>query len=157
MVMRFTEAGRLVSAMHSLGSGAPEAYVIPSPFFDLAVGASGTLWVVNPGKHYLEAYDQSGAFVRKWGETSFETPGFSGCCNPIHIAIQTDGTFVTAEKGIVRVKLYDAKGVFRSVVAPASDFAVNASIADMAARDDGAVIILESTTRRLMFFYPLKK
>ncbi|MHC4524382.1 MAG: hypothetical protein ACYSU8_02430, partial [Planctomycetota bacterium] len=43
--------------------------------------------------------------------------GFSGCCNPVALAILPDGGFVTAEKGLVRVKVYDADGEFVGVVA----------------------------------------
>jgi hypothetical protein len=35
-----------------------------------------------------------------------EPDGFCGCCNPAHIAFRSDGTMVTVEKGLVRVKLY---------------------------------------------------
>ena len=43
--------------------------------------------------------------------------GFCGCCNPVNIALLSDGSFVTCEKGLVRVKVYDSDGAFVGVVA----------------------------------------
>lgn len=43
--------------------------------------------------------------------------GFCGCCNPVNFAILADGSFVTCEKGIARVKIYAPDGSFVGVVA----------------------------------------
>jgi len=50
--------------------------------------------------------------------------GFSGCCNPVNFAILqgpssvgTGDSFVTCEKSLTRVKIYDAEGSFIGVVA----------------------------------------
>ena len=43
--------------------------------------------------------------------------GFCGCCNPMNFAIMADGSFVTVEKGLTRVKVYDPQGKFVGVVA----------------------------------------
>jgi hypothetical protein len=43
--------------------------------------------------------------------------GFSGCCNPVSLAVLPDGGFVTCEKGLIRVKVYNAEGEFVGVVA----------------------------------------
>jgi len=92
-------------------------FVIPSPYFDLAVGPDGLLRVVNPGKHRIEAYTFAGDLEFWWGEPSVKVNGFSGCCNPVNFAILGDGSFVTCEKGLVRVKTYDADGKFVGAVA----------------------------------------
>ncbi|MHC4950479.1 MAG: hypothetical protein ACYTEU_05760, partial [Planctomycetota bacterium] len=52
-----------------------------------------------------------------WGRSGVDIEGFSGCCNPVALAILPGGGFVTAEKGLVRVKVYDADGEFVGVVA----------------------------------------
>ncbi|HUW17938.1 MAG TPA: NHL repeat-containing protein [Sedimentisphaerales bacterium] len=92
-------------------------FLIPSPYFDLAVGRDGLLRVVNPGLHRIEAYTFEGDLEFSWGRFSSHLDGFTGCCNPVNFAILGDGSFVTCEKGLVRVKIYDADGAFVGVVA----------------------------------------
>jgi outer membrane protein assembly factor BamB len=92
-------------------------FVIPSPYFDLAVASDGLLRVVNPGRHRIEAYTVDGDLEFSWGEFSSDLKGFCGCCNPVNFAILEDGSFVTCEKGIIRVKIYDPAGNFVGVVA----------------------------------------
>ena len=91
--------------------------VVPSPYFDIAMAADGLLRVVNPGRHLIEAYTADGDREWVWGKASVSVEGFSGCCNPINFAILPDGGFVTCEKGLVRIKVYDADGNFTGVVA----------------------------------------
>ena len=91
--------------------------VVPSPYFDIATASDGLLRVVNPGRHLIEAYTVDGDREWVWGKASVSIEGFSGCCNPINFAILPDGGFVTCEKGLVRVKVYDADGNFTGVVA----------------------------------------
>jgi hypothetical protein len=92
-------------------------FIIPSPYFDLAVSADDLLRVVSPGRRRIEAYTFGGDFEFAWGTTSTNIKGFCGCCNPVNFAIGPDGEYVTCEKGIVRVKVYDYQGVFQGVVA----------------------------------------
>jgi hypothetical protein len=92
-------------------------FVIPSPYFDLAVGGDGLLRVVNPGRHRVEAYTYDGNLESWWGKFSSDVAGFTGCCNPVNFAILEDGSFVTCEKGLIRVKIYSPEGNFVGVVA----------------------------------------
>ncbi len=92
-------------------------FVVPSPYFDLAVAKDGLLRVANPGMHLIEAYTFDGDLELWWGETSNSIEGFCGCCNPVNFAILEDGSFVTCEKGLLRVKIYDPEGNFICVVA----------------------------------------
>jgi hypothetical protein len=92
-------------------------FVIPSPYFDVAVAPDGLLRVVNPGRLRIEAYTFDGDLEFWWGEFSSGIEGFTGCCNPVNFAMLDDGSFVTCEKGLVRVKVYDPAGAFVGVVA----------------------------------------
>ena len=92
-------------------------FVIPSHNFDLAVAADGLLRVVSPGRHRIEAYTFDGDLEFFWGKASMAIEGFCGCCNPANFAIDKDGNFITSEKGLVRVKVYDDDGEFVGVVA----------------------------------------
>lgn len=110
------DIGRRDSAKNITG------FIVPSPYFDLAVATDGLLRVANPGPHKIETYTFDGDMEFSWGEASINIKGFSGCCNPVNFAILADGRFVTCEKGIPRVKIYSDKGIFESVVAGAESF-----------------------------------
>ncbi len=97
-------------------------FVIPSPYFDIAVPKDGLLRVVNPGRLRIEAYTLEGDIEFWWGEPSVAVEGFCGCCNPVNIAVLQDGSFVTCEKGLVRIKIYDSGGSFVGVVAGPEQF-----------------------------------
>lgn len=90
---------------------------IPSPYFDLALAPAGRLCVVNPGNHRLETYTVEGDLEAWWGEFGNTIDKFTGCCNPTSFAFLPDGRIVTCEKGLTRVKLYQADGSFAGVVA----------------------------------------
>jgi hypothetical protein len=92
-------------------------FVVPSPYLDVAIAPDGLLRVVNPGRLHMEAYTFDGDLEFWWGEFSSGIEGFTGCCNPVNFAILGDGSFVTCEKGLVRVKVYDPEGAFVGVVA----------------------------------------
>jgi len=92
-------------------------YVIPSPYFDLAIDNTGFLWVVNPGRQSLENYNADGSLRTSWGVPGMKIEGFSGCCNPAHMAIMDDNSFVTSEKGMPRIKLYGQHGELKGIVA----------------------------------------
>lgn len=118
VVIRYDRGGNIVNR---IGKKDPErnvpGFVIPSAYFDLALSGDGLLRVVNPGKNRVDAYTFEGEFEFSWGRHSVEVDGFCGCCNPVNIAVLPGGGFVTCEKGLVRVKIYDSDGEFQSVVA----------------------------------------
>jgi hypothetical protein len=118
IVLRYDTTGKLINR---IGRKDPQrdipGFVIPSPYFDLAVASDSLLRVVNPGLHRIEAYTADGDLEFWWGKFSSALEGFCGCCNPVNFAILDDGSFVTCEKGLVRVKIYDPKGIFVGVVA----------------------------------------
>jgi hypothetical protein len=91
-------------------------FIVPSPYFDVAVAPDGLLRVVNPGAHCIEAFTFDGHMELSWGKRGIGIEAFCGCCNPSNIAILADGRVVTAEKGIPRVKVYSESGEFESVV-----------------------------------------
>ena len=118
IVLRYDITGRLINR---IGAKDKErnipGFVIPSPYFDLAVSRDGLLRVVNPGLRRIEAYTFDGDLEFWWGKFSSAVEGFCGCCNPVNFAILEDESFVTCEKGLIRVKIYDPEGAFVCVVA----------------------------------------
>ncbi len=131
-------------------------FIIPSPYFDLAVNAFGELWVVNPGQHAFENYTYDGVLRGFWEKTAMTLDGFSGCCNPAHMAVLPDGSFVTAEKGMVRIKIHKASGEFLSVVAPPEAFEGETYAPDLAVSPAGDIYALDFE-RKMIRVFQLKK
>jgi len=118
IVLRYDTNGKLLKRIGDKNEDRNiPGFVIPSPYFDLAIADDGLLRVVNPGRHRIEAYTFDGDLEFWWGVYSSNIEGFCGCCNPVNFAILEDGSFVTAEKGLVRIKVYDVDGNFTGVVA----------------------------------------
>ena len=127
-------------------------FLIPSPYFDVSVDPDGFLWVVNPGRHSLENYTPEGDLRTSWGKFSMEMEGFCGCCNPTHIVILEDGSFVTSEKGIVRVKVHNWLGNFVSVVAGPDQFAEGTVGLDLAKDSAQRIYVLDPVKKMVRIF-----
>jgi len=118
VVVRYDTTGNLVNTIGRKDADRNiPGFVVPSAYFDLAMSGDGLLRVVSPGRLRVEAYTLDGDFEFSWGRPSVDIDGFCGCCNPVNIAVLPDGGFVTCEKGLVRVKVYDSEGRFEGVVA----------------------------------------
>lgn len=144
------EIGREDATTHAPG------LVVPSAHLDVVVGAAaagdGLVWINNPGRHELEAYDAQGVMVRQWGEGGAGIGRFSGCCNPTDFFMLADGRIVTTEKGTPRVKVFDAVGVLQSVIT--TDFAPEAAGIDVAGDSAGRVWVLDPVGHDLRIYAP---
>jgi sugar lactone lactonase YvrE len=141
--------------------------VIPSPYCDVALAPDGLLRVVNPGGHRIEAYTFEGDLELAWGKRALSIDGFSGCCNPAHVTVLSDGRIVTAEKGIPRVKVYSTMGDFECVVAGPDTLAPTPTITeetrapykpepvDLAADSQGRILVLDPAARLVRIFQPI--
>ncbi|MFO7615881.1 MAG: hypothetical protein R6V75_01365 [Bacteroidales bacterium] len=153
VVLLFREDGTLIRQI----SGKRESedlhgFIIPSPFFDLAYCPVGELWVVNPGLHAFENYSRDGNLRGHWAVTSMKIDGFSGCCNPAHMAILPDGHFATSEKGLVRIKVYKPSGELLGVVAPPASFKPGETAPDLAVTAAGEVLALDFDRKMIRIF-----
>jgi hypothetical protein len=172
LVLRCEPSGKLLA---TIGRKDPERNVpglnVPSPYLDVAMGPDGLLRVTNPGRHRIEAYTADGDFEFHWGEYSARPQGFCGCCNPVNFAIlggaksfgDFDG-FVTAEKGLTRVKIHDAEGRFVGVVAGPESFRRHDELAalkptgepfaalDVAVDGEGRILVLDPYVNQVRTF-----
>jgi len=167
VVLLWDTEGRLVE---TIGRPDPQrgiqGFIIPSPHFDVAVPADGVLRVTNPGARRIEAYTLEGNLLGHWGEASPRIDGFFGCCNPSSFAVLPDGRFVTAEKGIPRIKIYSPQGEFETVVATTQTLAPGLivgqeirddhtlGIFDVAADANGRVLVLDPNARQVRIYEP---
>ena len=132
-------------------------FVIPSPYFDVGISPEGDLWVANTGRHNLEKYGIDGSLLSSWGEASQALKGFAGCCNPSHFAFLRDGSFVTSEKGIERVKVYSPDGTLISLVAGPESFNEGTRGLDLAAGRNKSILVLDPSRNQIRVFLPKEK
>jgi len=95
--------------------------IIPSPYFDVALTGSGNLYLANTGHRRIEKWSDGGTYISQFGEPGTAPGSFCGCCNPAHFAV-IPGGFVTAEKGINRIKILDTEGRFVEFVSSKNSF-----------------------------------
>ncbi len=166
IVLHYDAAGTLVGHIGEKDTdrGIP-GFTVPSPHFDLAVSRDGMLRVADPGRNRIDTFTLDGDLEFSWGERSVGIKGFCGCCNPVSFALLPDGGFVTAEKGLVRVKVYNSDGAFMGVVAGPDQFAggrqmkvcetpeeCQGTALDVAAGADGRIYVLDPADNTVRIF-----
>jgi hypothetical protein len=129
-------------------------FIVPSGYFDLKINPEGELWVVNPGRHAFENYTYEGELRSFWENSSPYLEGFTGCCNPAHLAFLPDGSFVTSEKLIVRIKTHKPSGELLSVVASPEQFQENGIAPDIAVDTSGNIYALDFDRKIVRVFAP---
>lgn len=108
-------------------------FIIPSPFFDIALDNNNNLFVANTGHHRIETRSIDGVVKSSFGEPGLAPEYFCGCCAPAHFALIPQG-FVTAEKGINRIKILNMKGEFVEFVNSKNSFIKSVPL-DLASAD----------------------
>ncbi len=154
-IMRFSEEGERLNEFEGKTSEEVlHGFIVPSPYFDIDINEEGELWVVNPGIHSFENYTFEGNIRTYWKKTSMKTDGFSGCCNPAHYTFLPDGSYVTSEKGMVRIKIHKPSGEFSGVVAAPNKFKneVDGEAPDVAVDVSGNVYALDFDRKILRVF-----
>ena len=131
-VIRYDKTGKVLGVIGKRDTSRDiRGLLVPSPYFDVTTSPDGLVRVTNPGRHTVEGYTLDGDRKSAWGFFSAVKPGgFVGCCNPANFAVipaagDESGAFagfVTAEKGVAKVKVFDAKGKFAGLLAPADTY-----------------------------------
>jgi hypothetical protein len=156
-VWRFNKSGEILNRLNgSDPDTGQKGFVVPSPYFDVVIDSNEALWVVNPGMQKVQNYRDTGELVSSWGAPSVKIEGFCGCCNPSHIAVTPDGSFVTSEKGLSGIKVYDQAGRFKGVVAGPDSFDDGTSGIDIAVDSSGTIFALD-TSRGLVRIFMSKE
>jgi hypothetical protein len=158
VVWGFNRKGKPVIRIDGTGiDGLGDVFVVPSPYFDIAVTDENSIWVVNPGLHALEKYRSNGALITSWERSSFQIDGFCGCCNPSHIALMPNGSFVTSEKGLPRVKIHGPTGELLCVVAGPEQFDAKVTGLDLAVDSNGRILVLDTAMNKIRIFERIEK
>jgi hypothetical protein len=98
-----------------------EPFIVPSPYFDVVLTPDNRIYVANPGNRRIEERNFDGSIIRSFGTPGMAPAAFCGCCNPAHFAVIPSG-FVTAEKGLNRIKMLNEKGEFKELVSSKNNF-----------------------------------
>lgn len=164
IVWRYDRSGKLARRIGEKDTARNiPGFVIPSPYFDVEIGADGLLRVSNPGRHRVETYTFDGDLEASWGKPGAGIASFCGCCNPCNIEVLPDGRVVTFEKGLPRVKVFSAQGDLECVVAAPASFADpgrnpdnSLGALDGAIDSQGRVFVLDSIAGDVQVFAPRK-
>lgn len=154
-IFKFSVNGEIVDEFEGKASeDVLHGFIIPSPYFDIDINEEGDLWAVNPGLHALENYTMDGNLREHWQASGAKTETFSGCCNPAHYTFLSDGSFVTSEKGLVRIKVYKPSGEFSGVVAAPNKFEdiTEGQAPDVAVDNQGNIYALDFDRKVLRVF-----
>ncbi len=154
-IMRFNASGEFQNEFEGKVSEEDlHGFIVPSPYFDIDINEYGDLWVVNPGLHTLENYTSTGRLREHWKASGAQIGNFSGCCNPAHYTFLPDGSFVTSEKGLVRIKVYKPSGEFSGVVAAPNKFEdiLEGQAPDVATDSKGNIYALDFDRKVLRVF-----
>jgi len=155
IVLRFRH-GRLVGqiAAQNPATGYP-GLIVPSPCVDLAKTAAGDILLNNPGKLRVEIWSPQGYLRNAFGQPTMANEGFAGCCNPVAIACLPDGRIVTAEKGLGRVKIYTAAGIWQEIIAAPPLLSQGGNIIDIATSRKGEILVLDARKKTIFVFKEL--
>ena len=153
IIHQYDKSGKLINKIGKRNKKADIlGFFIPSPYFDVLMGRDGELWAINTGRHTFEAYDKQGNLKSKWTRRSMLPDGFSGCCNPSHVAMLSDGSFVTSEKGLERVKIHYANGDLKCVVAKPDQFVEGTTGLDLTVDSKDRILVLDPERKEVRIF-----
>lgn len=126
------------------------AFVIPSPYFDVALNDDNSFWVANTGHRRIEKRSADGMLEMQFGEPGLAPEAFSGCCNPAHF-IKFPGGFITTEKGANRIKILDNSGEFVEFVSSKNDFKPSVPL-DVATADGNIIYAANPADNKIYVF-----
>ncbi len=131
-----------------------QKFIIPSPYFDIALTENNILYAANPGMHRIEEWTLDGRQTNTFGIAGLAPDAFCGCCNPSHITLYNN-SLVTAEKGLNRIKIMDNAGEFVELVSSVNKFIPSIPL-DIAADGDKIYGANSADSRLYVFTRELK-
>jgi hypothetical protein len=126
--------------------------VFSSPIVGIAIDPQDRLWVANPGSCELRRYNDDGSVAASWSRPGRAIDSFSGCCNPVDIAMRSDGALVTSEKNIVRIKVVSPTGDLLGVVAGPASFDQDIVHLDIMLDSNDRVLVLDPARKAIRIF-----
>ena len=161
IILRYDRGGKLLNTIGKKDrEQGLEGFIIPSMYFDVAAGPDEELWAANTGRHEMLNFSHDGKLISFWGTASMQLEGFAGCCNPVHFAVLPDGYFVTYEKGLDRIKIYNQAGKYICTVSgpvntnekSLATCSISSPVHDLAVDREGKVYALDGDKMLIRVF-----
>lgn len=134
----------------SMAGQSENKFIIPSPYFDVALSGDGLFYAANTGHRRIETWTTDGIKKGEFGEPGTAPGAFCGCCNPAHFTVIPQG-FLTAEKGMNRIKILDRNGNFVEFVSSKNTFTPSIPL-DIASYDGETIYAADPADSRLIVF-----
>jgi sugar lactone lactonase YvrE len=144
--LRGTETG-VIGSRNKTGG-----FMLPNRSLDIDVDAAGVVYATDTGRHQVTSWTLEGepvAAFGRFGMTRLED--FVGCCNPVNVAVAPDGSIVTAEKMVARVKVFSADHTLLAVIGP-EHFDQMSSHIHIAVDSAGRVVAADPGRRTITIF-----
>ncbi len=101
------------------GQSKTGGFMLPNKSLDFDVDGAGLIHATDTGRHQVTSWTPDGTMVAAFGKFGMAKPeDFVGCCNPVNVAVAPDGSLVTAEKMIARVKVFNRDRILLAVIGP---------------------------------------
>lgn len=128
------------------------AFILPNGVLDMVVDPAGVVRATDSGRHQVTAWALDGAPLGKFGKFGMQkAEDFTGCCNPVNIAMTPDGHVVTAEKAAARVKVFDTAGAMLALIGP-EHFDQACTQIRLAVDSKGRVLAADTARREIKVF-----
>ena len=125
-------------------------FIVPSPYFDVALDSAGFIYVANTGQRRLETRNSEGVITMYFGQPGTAPDAFCGCCNPAHF-VKTKTGYITGEKGINRIKILGESGEFIEFVSSKNDFTPSVPL-DLSSVDENMIYAANPFDSKLYIF-----
>ena len=151
-IRRFDRSGRALGTVGDRDK--TRGFMLPNRWLDFDVDAKGVIYATDTGRHRVASWALDGSPVATFGRFGYENPeDFVGCCNPVNLALAPNGTVVTAEKMIARVKVYSRDGRLLALIGPAN-FDQSTTHLHLAVDSKGRIVVGDPVRRELKIFAP---
>ncbi len=128
------------------------SFILPNRSLDFAVDAQGIVRAGDTGRHRVTSWKLDGEPLGYFGKFGQKNPeDFTGCCNPVNLAVTPDGLVVTAEKASARVKVYEPGGKLLAMIG-SENFDPSCSNLYLAVDSKGHILTGDPVRREIKVF-----
>jgi hypothetical protein len=128
------------------------SFILPNRSLDFDIDTRGVIRATDTGRHQVTSWTLDGAPLGSFGKFGMSDPvDFVGCCNPVNLAVAPDGSIVTGEKMVARVKVYRADGRLLAVIGPES-FDPNCIHIHLAVDSKGRILAADPERHEIKMF-----
>jgi hypothetical protein len=150
LIRRYEFSGRQLGDIGTQSKA--RRFMLPNRSLDFDVDERGVVRAGDSGRHRVTAWNIEGLPLGSFGKFGQRNPeDFTGCCNPVNIAVTRDGKVVTAEKAGARVKVFEPEGKLLAVIG-AEHFDANCTHIHLAVDSKGRILAADPVRREIKIF-----